>query len=197
MATEIENRIIEVFNIWGQSLVEDSRSIIDQAIQADGGGQSSKLSGSGKYKVLNSNGVVSFEFFFEGSPYWKFADKGVDGTEVKHSSPYKFKKKNIDQKAAIAFIKSRHFKIELSTKAKANIKSLKNKTVRKSIKQISYDKALKGLAFVVGRSISKKGIKPAHFMDKIITPSRIDELKKMLAPVIRNQFIIDIKNELA
>jgi hypothetical protein len=193
---ESEKKIIEVFEKWGQHLVEKSRRIIDAAIKADGGGQTSKLSGSGKYNVLNKNGVISFEFYFEGSPYWKFVDKGVDGTETKRGSPYAFKKKNIDQKAALAFVKTRHFKVELSTRTKEKAKGLKDKNERKSLKQASIDSQRKALAFIVGRGIAKHGIKPAHFMDKIVTKQEIEGLKKMLIPVLRDQFVLQIKNEL-
>lgn len=193
---ELDNKIIEVFEKWGQYLVEKSRRIIDAAIKADGGGQTSKLSGSGKYRILNSNGNISFEFYFEGSPYWKFVDKGVDGTETKHGSPYAFKKKNIDPKAALAFVKARHFKVELSTNKQKKLKSIQDKKLRRETKSLSYDQKLKSLAFIVGRDIAKHGIRPTHFMDKIITKQEIEGLKKMLVPVLRDQFVLQIKNEL-
>lgn len=150
----LNDKIIEVFNIWGAELVEDTKSAIDAAIAADGGGQGSKLSGSVNYKVLNTGGKISFSLTM--NDYWKFQDKGVDGTEKSHGSEYKFKGKNISQKAMLKFIDSRHIKIELTPKTKELNKSLRNKGIRKAYKKLSIDKAKKTLAFLIGRSVAKK-----------------------------------------
>lgn len=187
----LEGKIIEVFNIWGRKLVDDAKQAIDTAIAADGGGQNSALSGSVNYKVLNTNGTISFSLTM--NDYWKFQDKGVDGTQVSHGSIYKFKGKNINQKAMLQFINARHFKIELTTHKKNLNKSLRTKGIRQQHKKISLEKAKEQVAFVVGASVANKGIKPLHFMDKIITDERIAQLKEMLIPVMKEQFILDIK----
>jgi len=184
------NKIIEVFEVWGERLVVIAKAEIDKAIAADGGGQNSRLSGSVNYKVLNQNGKISFSLTM--NDYWKFQDKGVDGTEVSHGSKYKFKGKNINRKAMLDFINARHFKIDLTPHNKGLNKSLRNKGIRQQHKKLSLAKAKEQVAFIVGRSVAKKGIKPLHFMDKIITPERIAELKAMLIPVMRDEFILEI-----
>ena len=198
MASELENKIIEVLTIWGEKLYRSTQDEINKAIAADGGGQTSSLAGDLDFQVLNKNGVVSFNLFFKGkgADYWDYANQGVDGTSVKHGSDYKFKKKNLNRDAMIAFIKKRHIKIEIDAKQTAQIKSLKNKTVRKGVKQIARDKQINTVAFLIGRSIAKKGIKPLGFIEKAVTDARLQELKQMLAPVIKQQFILEIKKEL-
>ena len=187
----LNDKIIEVFNIWGVDLVEDTKAAIDKAIAADGGGQSSRLSGSVNYKVLNTGGKISFQLTM--NDYWKFQDKGVDGTEVSHGSEYKFKGKNLPQKAMLQFIDSRHIRVELTEKTKELNKSLKHKTIRRAHKQLNIDKAKKTLAFLIGRSVAKKGIEPLGFMAKVITKERLDQLKAMLAPVIKSEFLLELK----
>lgn len=197
MSNELDKQIIHVFNAWGKTLRRDTQKAIDRAIAADGGGQTSKLSGAVDYRVLNNNGVISFSLFFlDGYEYWKFQDSGVDGTQVKHGSKYKFTKKNLSQKAMLNFIDRRHFKIELSTRRQKVLKGLRGKGIRKTESKLSYDKAKKNLAFLMGRSIAKKGIKPKKFMDKVITDERMNELKQMLAPLIRDAFVLEIKSAL-
>ena len=194
MANEIEKQIVHVFNAWGKTLVRDTKRAIDRAIAADGGGQNSKLAGSVNYKVLNQGGVISFQLTM--NEYWKFQDKGVDGTKVKHGSPYKFKKGNINQRAMLNFINARHFKIELSTRRQKTLKGIRTKGIRQGAKKLSIDQAKKSLAFVLGRSIAQKGITPKRFMEKVITTERLDELKEMLKPLIRDLFVLEIKSAL-
>ena len=189
----LTDKIIEVFNIWGKDLVDDMKKAIDSAITADGGGQNSRLSGSVNYKVLNDRGNISFQLTM--NDYWKFKDKGVDGTEVSHGSEYKFKGKNISQKAMRQFIDARHIKVELTSKTKELNKGLRTKGIRRAHKQLNIESAKKTLAFLIGRSVAKKGLEPLGFMAKVITPERIAQLKAMLAPVIRNEFILELKQQ--
>jgi hypothetical protein len=52
------------------------------------------------------------------------------------------------------------------------------------------------VSWLFAKSIGKKGIKPRPFMNKVITQDRIERLKQMLRPVIKRQFILDIKKDL-
>mgnify|MGYP003352699205 FL=1 len=87
--------------------------------------------------------------------YWKYVEEGRRRGG-----------KMPPQQAMLNFIRDRGIKVELS-KAKSNkIKSLKSKRIKKAVKQISVEKKAKSLAFVLGRSIAKKGIKPTHFLQE-------------------------------
>lgn len=191
---DIAKQIVHVFNAWGKTLVKDTKTAINKAIVADGGGQTSKLSGSVNYKVINQSGVISFQLTM--NDYWKFVDKGVNGTQISHGSPYKFKGKNLNQKAMLNFINARHFKIELNTKTKGINKSIRNKGIRQGHKKLSIDQAKKTTAFLIGRSIAKKGINPLRFMDDVITQERLSELKDMLKPLIKEQIVFTINSDL-
>lgn len=110
--------------------------------------------------------------------YWKFLDRGVNGTANKVGSEYSFKKKNVSQKAMLDFIKTRGiteyknkkgdivFSTKLSKLRKKKIKSIRNKGIKKAYKQLSELQKRKTLAFLLGRGVSKFGIKPTNFVEE-------------------------------
>lgn len=175
--TDLEKKIIEVLTIWGEDLVNDTKAEIDEIFK-DGGGQTSDLSGSVNYKVLNKGGVINFQLTM--NDYYKFVEagrkKGAKGVPTEVLGKQWQNSKNIN---AVTVLKEINIK--------AGIKSKKG---------LPYDKATKTLAFLIQRSIKKKGIKPRPFLNKVLTDERMNKLKQMLAPVIRNQFILEIKKEL-
>jgi len=191
---DIKKQIVHVFNAWGKTLVRDTKRAIDRAIAEDGGGQNSNLSGSVDYKVLSKGSEIWFQLTM--NDYWKFVNEGVDGTKVNHGSKYRFKGKNINQQAVLNFIKKRHIKIDLSDTRSKRIKGIKTKGIKKAYKQMSLDAKRRSLAFVIGKSIAEKGLKPTHFMEEVITTERTNELKTMLKPLIEKSYILEIKSAL-
>lgn len=147
--------------------------------------------------------VISFELVMQD--YWKFVDKGVDGTKVKHGSPYKFTKGNIKQEAVRRFMTSRRIEeiswqkdgktITLSAKKK-NIKTKKglDKEAKKKKKIISRQSRLKAIAFVIGRGISKKGIKPTHFYTNTINEQFIKTFKQRVSEALKTDVLVSIKD---
>lgn len=174
---DLEDKIIKVLTIWGEDLVNDTKAEIDKLFK-DGGGQTSDLSGSVNYKVLNQGGSITFQLTM--NDYWKFVEagrkKGARGVPLDVLSKQWQNSKNIN---ATTILKEIRIKAGIKSKAKSN-----------------YDKDVKTLAFLIQRSIKKKGIKPRPFMDKVITQQRMDKLKAMLAPVIKQHFVLEIKKEL-
>ena len=49
------------------------------------------------------------------------------------------------------------------------------------------------LSWLMAKSIGKKGIKPNPFYKKVVNDERMDDLKQMLAPIIKKQFLLEIK----
>lgn len=177
MASELENKIIEVLSIWGLDLVNDTKAEIDKQL-SDAGGQASKLSGSVNYKVLNRDGNITFQLTM--NDYYKFVEsgrkKGVRGVPLDVVGKEWQNSKNIN--------------------AVTVLKEINIKAGRKGKSKIPYDKAAKTLSFLIQRSIKRKGIKPRPFLNKVITEERLNQLKQMLAPVIKEHFILEIKKEL-
>ena len=131
-----------------------------------GGGQESDLSGSVNYKVENRGGVINFSLTM--NKYWKWFDKG--------------RRKGLKGPPLDVFGKQWQNKKGINAK---KILGMKN-----------YDKAVKSLAFLIQRSIKRNGIEPRPFYDKVVNEQRIQELKDKLAPIIKQQFILELKNGL-
>lgn len=122
--------------------------------------QKSKATGSLMQKVRHElkvskqgNRVSSFQLRFFYPQYGEFLDKGVDGTEKSHGSPYKYRKaKGRSQPPSSAIKKWFPFK-----------------GIRARTKDGKFtDKAslVNGLSFIIARSIGRKGIKPRNWFTK-------------------------------
>lgn len=180
MAEDINKVIIEVLTRWGLDVVNDMKAEIDNVVTHDGG-QSSALSGSVNYKVINKGGEISW--LLTMNPYWKYVEGGRRAG--KKPPPSASIKEWIKQKESL----------------KANIDKIlgrvtvsKKKTaLSKGTKSMSFDNKLNSLAFMIARSIGKKGIKPKPFFNKVINEARINELNELLAPVLKEYFILEFK----
>ena len=111
-------------------------------------------------EVDMSPNYVSFNIIATGqaAKYFKYVDKGVDGTKVKHNSPYKFKNdgKPVNIDAMLKFMASRGI------------------TPKEGKSQEAYE----SLAFVLGMNQKAKGIKPTNFISEAIGKEEIEKLKK-------------------
>lgn len=151
----------------------------------------------------NNDSVISFELYMED--YWKFVDEGVDGTVRKFGSQFKFKKKNINQRAALDFIAARGIsqwkdksgKVIFDVKAKAvRTKSIKGFGVAstKQLKKSRTEDRLKTLAFLVGRSISRRGVKPTNFYSDVITKEWKADFTKRVSVALKQDVTIVFKD---
>jgi hypothetical protein len=81
---------------------------------------------------------------------------------------------------------------------KSEKKGIKNKKIKKGLKQINRDKALKQVAYLIQRSIKKKGIKPTHFFSDVVNDdlkNKIDLAKvgdSIQLKVFRNNKYVDV-----
>lgn len=184
--------IIEILTKWGEVVVADTKEAIDSKI-THGGGQTTDLSGSVNYKVLNSNGVITFQLTM--NKYWYWLNYGRQpNKKPPPTKPLKewLKKKGISQAKADKIL------LNVNIKHKGQGKKLGGiKITKRTLKTVPFEKKLERISWLFAKSIGKKGYKGEHFMDDIVSSHRIDELKSLLAPVIKQQFLIDIKNELA
>lgn len=63
-------------------------------------------------------------------------------------------------------------------------------------KPLQKDVALKTLAFLIGRKIKKKGIKPTHFADEVIESNLINEMEKELSISVGRMIKVEIAKEI-
>jgi len=95
----------------------------------------------------------------KGNSYSKFVDKGVSGTKIKYDTPYSFKGKNINQQAVLDFMMNRAIYPPAGTTREQ-------------------------LAFMIGASLAKKGIKPTNYINEAVGSEQIQELKDKLRKAI-------------
>lgn len=170
-----ESKIKTVLDEWGLELVNDLKRNIDK-YYSSGGGQASDLSGSVNYKTLRVG--TGYTFTLTMNDYWKWANagraKGVKGIPLDAVGKEWQNKHGIDaRKVVLSFRKD-------------------GKVTAKNKKGLNYDKAVKSLAFLIQRSIKKKGIKPRPFYDETVTKERIQDLKTRLIDAVKQDLIINI-----
>lgn len=66
----------------------------------------------------------------------------------------------------------------------------------KRTKPLTKEKSLKTLAFLIGRKIKKKGIKPTHFADEVIESSLINEMEKELSISVGRMIKVELSKEI-
>jgi hypothetical protein len=62
-------------------------------------------------------------------------------------------------------------------------------------KPLAKEKALRTLAYLIGRSISKKGIKPTNFVDEAFDNDILDNMSKDLSTALGREILIDFNLE--
>ena len=177
MENDINKLIIKVLTDWGEKVVIDIKAEIDKKITHNGG-QTSALSGSVNYKVINKGGEISW--LLTMNPYWEVVEKGRGAG--KKAPPSNVLKDWIRQTESIT-----------KTLVSVKVKTKKNGALSKGTKGMSFEKKLQGVAFVMARSIGIKGIKPRPFLHNVVNENRINELKEMLAPILKQYYILEFK----
>lgn len=63
-------------------------------------------------------------------------------------------------------------------------------------KPLSPEKARRTLAFLIGRKIKQRGIKPTHFMDEVIESNLVNEMEKELSKSVGRMIKVEIAKEI-
>jgi len=172
---DLSTKIQAFLDDWGKRVQQNAIDVLTKTV-AYGTGTAPELTESIRTNVefLSGGGV---RWTLSMKDYWQFIEFGVDGTEKSQGSKFKFKDKQPPQSAMLNFIDKRDIRVKLKT-------GLKGKT-----KTLAIEKQNKSLAFLLGRSIKKHGIKPRPFRSDIITP----ELKKELYDGLREIYKLPVE----
>jgi hypothetical protein len=179
--TAIEN----VLNKFGIKVVKElQQNIKNKKIVSTG-----ELSSSISYKVIEiSAGRYSFRLSI--ASYYKFVDKGVKGREsaaLAPTSPYQFTKKNLPRG------------IVLSWMGYKNINALNKPAVTRKgkpytkLSKVSNISAQKSLAYVIGRSITQRGLRTTNFYTDVINDETLAMLKKAITKALKTDVIIQLR----
>lgn len=118
------------------------------------------------WKPLVTNGEeVLIEVIAED--YWDFINQGVNGTVNNFGSPYSFKNLGVGLKMHQAF---KEF--------------IQVRGIQPREPETDYDQ----LAYILARSVKKKGIKKTPFMDEAFSPEAIKDLADRLGKTVKRIF---------
>lgn len=153
---------------------------------------------------IGENSDVEYEgdkmtIFIGMEDYWKYVNYGVNGTDSSNGSKYNFKNKQPPEDEMLEFINTNN-KVKAwartliaKKKLKKTQKKVKSKRIKKAVKQISTEKAYKQAAFLIGRGIKRKGIKPTNFYDNIINDALVQRLTNDLSKAFQKDIEIHFK----
>ena len=139
-----------------------------------------KLGKSLRYRVKAQGNSVSLSFT-SSVEYASYIEQGVKGSGniERFKSPYKFKSKNLPKGVVEGWIKSK--KVKLRDKDGKFIPMTKSN--------------IRGAAYVIGRSIAEKGIRPREYMQDAIMETK-NKFSKELVKGVALDFINGLKQEI-
>lgn len=195
----LDKELQDVCEAWAQKVADDLYISLNEALKKSERSNDQNAALRFTKNVNVKDGGVKVQILASGD-YWAFIDEGVDGTEVKHGSPYSFKGKFAKPKAIEKWIKAEALnpqKIIAEIELKRKGLSKTNRTLSRPKKKLSFNEAAKRLSFIIGRSIAKKGIEPKPFIDKVINEVRLKELTDSLSEVMGREITgqLDLSNE--
>lgn len=130
--------------------------------------------------------------------YWAYIEKGVDGTKVKHGSPFSYKKKAVDFDAMESWIKKSGLKsnqilaeIKLKARKKQGLSSTPN-TLSRSKRGLSYDAATKQLSRIFAVAKARDGSEAKPFVQQAITESKPEEFQKRISEIIGREIAVEL-----
>lgn len=127
----------------------------------------------------------------QGNDYAFFVDKGVSGTKQKYPSPFSFKNEFVSEnfnKSLRKWISKRGIPLQSRYSQTRNL--TKQQRAKKQI-----DEKTK-MAYAMGRSIKRKGLKPTLFITDAVTEQALESMASGLANAIGASITITLANNL-
>ena len=180
----IDKKIDEILVEFGMKLEQDLQ---DSLANKMGSGCNARLSSKIKSLPIRHVGDLT-EYILKMPEYGKVLDKGRgktinDGTgEVK---------KNL-----VDWIKRRGLEVKISQRKQLRAAKVKNKKIKKAVKQRNFEDAVKSLAFIIARKIHKFGYKGNQFFSEVINDGRLEKLERDLMEAAQNEVLIEITKKI-
>jgi len=157
--TEVEQTIAD----WIEEKIEFAQDILEQKNRVGSGALSTSI--RPKDLVTNDEKVL-VEIIAED--YWDFINQGVNGTTTVFSdTPYSFRTSGVGDKMKQSFVK---------------FIQVNGITPREP--EMDYDQ----LAYILARSVKRKGIRKTPFMDEAFSPEAIKDLGQRLGKTVKRIF---------
>jgi hypothetical protein len=180
--------IKEVFENFGLEVTRELQKNIDtrgNIKSSTGMNATRRLRQSIDYKVFNLGGDTRFFLGFIGDAegYASAADTGRPKGKM---PPIEDIKK---------WVVARGLREKLTAKQNKRLRTLKNKTVRKSLRQITVEQKITKAAWGIAKHIGENGTKPTNFWSDVVTEDRKRDLLKDLAKAAKDQIKNDFRSK--
>lgn len=196
--------IAKILEEWGEDLVKDLKINLQNELTKGRGRRVQEEDSLIKEPTLTYT-QDGLRLYVSMNDYWKYLERGVDGTERSYGSEHGYTNKKPSGKhfgkkwqTSVGITNPQKILLELEIKYKG-INS-RNKERRRSLrakprdkKRLSYDKAAKALGAIIARSVFKKGLRPKPFIKKTLTEQRKQDLKDRIAQAIKQDFELIIE----
>lgn len=162
---------------FGQQLVTDLRQkLTDRGVTFGGGGES-RLAAKTRFEIVRTPDGFEFQLIMPEEYYW--VDKGRNPGKVSKKGREKLEEWG-DRKGYIGEF------IQKDLKRREDLRAESKRKFSKALKKLPYDKGKKAFAYVVARTINKKGYEGTNFLTDTIKDGRVKVLFQDLKEFIKN-----------
>ena len=180
----IDKKIDEILVEFGMKLEQDLQ---DSLASKMGSGYNARLSGKIKSLPIRHMGDLT-EYILQMPLYGKALDGGRGPTKEPGNGALR---KNL-----VDWIKRRGLEVKISQRKQLRAAKVKNKKIKKAVKQRNFEDAVKSLAYAIAKKIHKDGYKGNQFFSEVINDGRLEKLEKDLLEVTQNEVIIEITKKI-
>lgn len=180
----LSDEIYKILDEFGTATKEDlQQSLRDKGVTF--GGNDSKLSTKINFVIQQKGDAIVFKL---NMPEY---GEAVDTGRGKGLTPPPIA-------PIIAWIKRKGIKPSPNEAREKKVKSLKNRVVKKAVKQLNRETAIKGMAIAISKNIGKNGTikrfnhSGSHFYSEVVNDGRLSKLKQDLAKVLKSEIEIEI-----
>lgn len=183
--SKIDEEIKLVFEQWGEESALDLKNEAEDALRRAGRTNPNAISLEFDKKIsTTADGNVTLEIratrLNQPAKYWRYIEEGRRPGKQPPASLFGKQWQNeqgIDARVVL---------LQIQAKRRRGLKS-------KPKKGLNYDSAVKSLAFLIARSIGRKGLRPKPFVGKVLTDERITQLRNRLTPLLGEKYKLIIK----
>lgn len=169
----------EIFNEFGTKLKEDlQQSLRYKGVEYDGA--DSRLSASIKFFYNKQTGTFALSM----NSYWEALNSGRGaGKTPPPIAPIENWIKRKGLFTGISLKRKEKLRVAKTTKTKAEVKQLR---------KISKEEVIRNQAFIIARSIGKKGYEGNHFVDEILNDGRLSVLRNDISKALGKEILISL-----
>ena len=172
----------KLMTAFGEAVVKD----LQTNLKNERHNASGQLSQSINYTITEGAEIT---FTINIADYYKFLDKGVKGREsstLAPNSPYQFKKLNLPKNVILNWMSYKRINTQPKT---LKLKGGHKGSASSNISQ------MKSLAFLIGRSIAKRGLITTNFYSDVINEKTLNQFITVLKAATRRDILIQLSRE--